>query len=571
MKKSFLVMLIVVTIVALSGKNSNAQNINLDSVSVDSVVSITMNSATVLLHVKGMTDIGFYTVSYGVSPNYNSYQTTPTLLMPVNDTVISVVIPGLSPVTNYSYRGKILPGAASGVSPIGTFTTGSCLFSPTVSPSGTNNLCSGNSIVLTASPSVGSTFQWNKNGIIILGATNSTYLANTSGVYTCNVTNGGCTSTTSGTTVNVNSVPSVLINPSSSVICAGASVILTASGSNTYQWDNGAITDSITVSPNSTTTYTVTGSNGGCVGTQTVTVTVSGAITIIVNPLSATICAGENLTIVASGTATNYNWSNGATTNSINVAPSSTTTYTVTASNIGCTATVSSIVNVNQNVNLAGVANADICLGSSTQFNVTGASNFSWVPTTGLNDPNIGNPIANPSATTVYVVTGSNGSCSESATVVLTVNNIPVVDSAKYSSGSEILALYGSFPGNISSININGNIYVPYFSNGIKALFHNISNLIDGNIIIITTVSTECFTWYTFTTTSITEGSATSICIKQNEQINLFDLTGRKIKTIYSPRDFMQSEIFEVKSLFNDLPFGCYFWSSTKTTQKFLK
>src|SRR5690606_2456166 len=45
-------------------------------------------------------------------------------------------------------------------------------------------------------------------------------------------------------------------------VCQGESTTVTASGGDNYVWSNGATTQSITVQPNTTTTYTVTVSSG---------------------------------------------------------------------------------------------------------------------------------------------------------------------------------------------------------------------------------------------------------------------------------------------------------------------
>jgi hypothetical protein len=72
-------------------------------------------------------------------------------------------------------------------------------------------------------------------------------------------------------------------------------VTLSGSGASSYAWDNG-VTNGVAFSPGSTTTYTVTGTDGnGCQNTDTVTITV--------NPL-ATVDAGANQTICAGDTAT---------------------------------------------------------------------------------------------------------------------------------------------------------------------------------------------------------------------------------------------------------------------------
>jgi hypothetical protein len=48
---------------------------------------------------------------------------------------------------------------------------------------------------------------------------------------------------------------------------------------------------------------------------------------------------------------------------------------------------------------------------------------YSWSPTAGLSDPNIYNPIANPSTTTTYTVTVGLGGCSDTDDVTVTVND----------------------------------------------------------------------------------------------------------------------------------------------------
>src|SRR5205814_5579940 len=121
----------------------------------------------------------------------------------------------------------------------------------------------------------------------------------------------------------------------------GQSATLTATpstGGGTYLWaPGGQTTSSITVSPPSTTTYTVTYSLGGCSNTGSGTVTVNSAPTVTVN--SQTICAGQSATLTATpatGGGT-YLWPpDGQTTTSINVAPASPTTYTITYSFCCC-------------------------------------------------------------------------------------------------------------------------------------------------------------------------------------------------------------------------------------------
>ncbi len=77
-------------------------------------------------------------------------------------------------------------------------------------------------------------------------------------------------------TVNVHALPQVTASADSSTICLGSAAILTAVNADTYVWNPGApVGSSIIVTPSTTTTYTVTGTNSiGCTKTAVVTITV---------------------------------------------------------------------------------------------------------------------------------------------------------------------------------------------------------------------------------------------------------------------------------------------------------
>ncbi|MFM7386709.1 MAG: beta strand repeat-containing protein, partial [Bacteroidota bacterium] len=145
----------------------------------------------------------------------------------------------------------------------------------------------------------------------------------------------------------VNATPTISVNASSNSICQGNSVNLNATGASTYVWANNAgNTSNISVTPNATSTYTVTGTSNGCSGTGQVTVTVNAAPTISINASANAVCSGIPTTLTASG-ANTYSWNNGVT-NGVAFTPASTQTYTVTgtAAN-GCSGTAQTTVTVN--------------------------------------------------------------------------------------------------------------------------------------------------------------------------------------------------------------------------------
>jgi PKD repeat protein len=136
---------------------------------------------------------------------------------------------------------------------------------PPVANAGANQvICLGGTATLVASGGV--TYSWSPGGyttdvINVSPSTNTT--------YTVTVTDAnGCTATAT-VNVNVNPLPVINVSPSQA-ICLGQSVTLTATGGVTYNWSpSGNTTGTITVSPGSSTTYAVTGTNAnGCSATN---------------------------------------------------------------------------------------------------------------------------------------------------------------------------------------------------------------------------------------------------------------------------------------------------------------
>ncbi len=110
---------------------------------------------------------------------------------------------------------------------------------------------------------------------------------------------------------------------------------------------------------------------------------------------------------------------------SITVSPSSTTQYVALIG--GCAGVASDTVNVVvQTLSVNAGVDDTICPSQLTQLNATSpypVTTWSWLPTTGLSNPNIANPTASPATTTTYTVTATNGSCTATDIVVVNVIN----------------------------------------------------------------------------------------------------------------------------------------------------
>lgn len=250
--------------------------------------------------------------------------------------------------------------------------------------------------------------------------------------YTVGITNG-CTVTR---TVTVFAPPQVTVSPATN-ICQGASTQISASGGNSYSWSpatglsNPNIANPI-ASPTVSTVYTVTVTYIGhpaCAATNTVSITVT-PLPIIVASNDTSICSGTPANLFATG-GTTYSWSPSTGLSNPNIAnpvatPASTTTYVVTASNGNCQSTEPVVITVQFALANAG-PDTTICQGQSALLTATGGVSYSWTPTTGLNNPNIQNPIATPSVTTTYTCTVTNATgCTDVDIATVTISPSPI-------------------------------------------------------------------------------------------------------------------------------------------------
>jgi PKD repeat protein len=310
----------------------------------------------------------------------------------------------------------------------------------TITPGNSTTICSGASANLNAlTNSPNATFSWSPStGLNNSTISNPVASPTTSTSYTVTVTLNGCTSSAS---VFVNVTPAPTANAGNDVsICAGGTANLSATSSSplaTYSWtpstglSNPNISSPV-ASPTQTTTYSVLVTVSGCTAVDVVVVTVNNVVANAGQDVS--ICPGGNTQLSASGGGT-YSWSPSTGLSNANIAnptasPTSTTTYIVTVTNNGCTATDNVVVSVGSISANAG-QDVSICAGTSTNLSATGGSTYSWSPSTGLSNPNIANPIANPTSTTTYTVTVSSGACSATDQVIVTVNPLPTANAGQ--------------------------------------------------------------------------------------------------------------------------------------------
>ncbi|MES2286302.1 MAG: PKD domain-containing protein [Bacteroidota bacterium] len=338
-------------------------------------------------------------------------------------------------------------------------------------------VCSGsNSIIVMLTSNVPSTtFGWTATATVgITGFTASgtgnipAETINTTGsttgtiTYAITPTINGCSGVSTNYTIAVTPLPAISVN--SVTICPGQNAVLTATNSTTYSWTNGQTINPITVSPPSTTSYTVTGTSLGCSATAIAIVTVSSTIPVNIN--SDTICIGQSSTLTST-TAATYSWSNGQTVNPIIVSPLATTTYTVNIATGTCSGTGTSTVIVNPLPTATLSGGAVICPTTSTPITIalTGTAPWTIVYTDGTASTTVPNILTSPyiiAATTIGTfslssVTDANCIGTSSGSAVVTFKPYPT---ALISGGSVVcqgqtvlpvtISLTGTGPWNIT-------------------------------------------------------------------------------------------------------------------------
>ncbi|MBI3136369.1 MAG: T9SS type A sorting domain-containing protein [Bacteroidetes bacterium] len=308
-------------------------------------------------------------------------------------------------------------------------------------------ICSGNSVLLTATPSpAGGNFNWAPGGETTSSVTVSPAVTTD---YTVSYSLNGCDALDASVLITVNTTPAVSVN--SPTICEGTSALLTATPSvagGNFSWSpGGETTQSISVSPLSSTTYSVIYTLNGCQSSTAVsTVTVAAQPTVSVD--DASICSGSavDLTANPSSAGGSYLWSpGGETTQTITVSPGSSTSYTVTYTIAGCTPVQDNAsINVTSTPSVS-VNSATICAGESallTAIPSASGGDFIWSPggetTAAINVT----PASSVTYSVTYTLDGCTSSAASAAVTVLPLPNTLVDQSGFVLSAQQAGAAY---------------------------------------------------------------------------------------------------------------------------------
>ncbi|MBN1953140.1 MAG: T9SS type A sorting domain-containing protein [Bacteroidales bacterium] len=288
-------------------------------------------------------------------------------------------------------------------------------------------VCSGETVTLTGSG--GENCSWSggvDDGLAFIPSETTT--------FTLTVTNAdGCTDTDE-IKVIVNPLPTADAGSDTSV-CAGESLILTATGGVSYSW-SGGVDNGLEFFPAETSTYTVTVTSAdGCADNDEITVSVNPLPTADAGS-DTSVCAGESLTLTATG-GESYSWSGGVS-NGIAFIPTETITYTVWVTSAeGCTNTDEVTVEV------------DDCTFINETENTISKVRFYPNPTYGE-----------------FTVSGETGS--SCITVTLISMDGKVVFSKEYT------GLPGLIDEKIRLANLNKGVYFILMNNGLQSKYEKI-------------------------------------------------------------------------------------------------
>ena len=343
----------------------------------------------------------------------------------INDSTI-IITPTISGTSIYT----VISGIPNGCASIQTATI-TAYPSPTLTITGNRFVCPGLSTSLTANGA--SSYVWSTgaqtNSLVLNPPSNTTYSVTGTGT-------NGCESTAIAS-ITVQPFPIVSLNSPTSCINNTVTLLantLPASGI-TFTWlAGGANSSSITVSPASTSVYSVIADLNGCSVIGSSTVTIQELVTPVIDfHYAAPICnnAENPSPIPASNFNSGGNYfsmpglSVDTTSGIIDLANSISGNYTVSYSlqQVNCTAAGSSTTGVSivGSPTLQIKTRVFIAPGSTTTLSVSGGVTYTWTPDSGLSCSDCSNPIVSPPESKQYCVLSEENGCISKACVLVDV------------------------------------------------------------------------------------------------------------------------------------------------------
>ncbi len=299
------------------------------------------------------------------------------------------------------------------------------------------------------------------------------------GTYSVTVVDGnGCFGTTNFV---VDAAPDPIVDVTGDLLlCPGGFDIttLTATGGfASYVWSNGGSTsNTLDVTETGTYTVTVTDANG-CEGEASVNVTLDTPPVVNIDG-NLQFCSGFSTTLTATSGLSNYEWSTGANSESIDADSPGSYSVTVTDAD-GCTNEATVTVSELSELMPEIIGNLDICPGGVENVTLTLSGSFEiydWGSGPGTDN----SLTVNTAGTYSVTVTDANG-CSGNTTVTIvenTVDEITITGGPTFCAGTTLDLIAG------------GNFDTYIWSNGISSA--NVTVNSSGTYTVTATDSNGC-------------------------------------------------------------------------------
>jgi photosystem II stability/assembly factor-like uncharacterized protein len=284
-------------------------------------------------------------------------------------------------------------------------------------------------------------FKWFVNGVDINNNSSIYYtdtLQDNDVVNVMMTSNLGCVSTAIDTAnaFTAHILPFSITTSADDTICKYAQTQISVVGGTSFFWSpndglNNPLLMNPIASPNQTTNYSVLATDAnGCTATDSVTVYVHPTPDDAIQQNDTAICGATTIQLQAIG-GNQYNWypslglDDVSSSNPIATLSASQDYYVQVTNAFGC----SSLDSINIQIlsipsNAIATSDTTYCGNGNLQLQASGGVQYAWLPTTGLNNANISNPIANINNSIQYtvLVTAANG-CTNRDTIQVTHQN----------------------------------------------------------------------------------------------------------------------------------------------------
>lgn len=386
---------------------------------------------------------------------------------------------------------------------------------------GNQSTCLGANITFNVSATGAGTltYQWKKNGNIIVGATSSSYTINNivagdAANYSVDATGSCGTVASSAASLTINNSTAINTQPSNQTTCLGSSVTFTVSASGsgtlTYQWKKNG-TD---ISGATSSSYTIVSVTAGDAANYSVSVTsscgnvISGSASlsliastaITTQPLAQSVCSGANanFTVTAAGNNLSYQWRKVG----VNISGATNAAYTITGVAPGdagnydviVSGTCGNVTSVTVALSLSNIyinthpASQTLCEGTNVTFSVSasggGTLTYQWkkggvnIGGAAASSYTINNISTGDAANYTVDVTNTCGTVSSNS-ATLTVNAVTSVtshpDGQSVCSGSNVTFTVSAngtgltYQWRKGGVNINGATVSSYIINNVSA------------------------------------------------------------------------------------------------------